>query len=55
MVLDIRPARQDPDVWRWLSQQRALRQNMTAHGLITPSTAVDAFFFVDRLTPARRN
>jgi erythromycin esterase len=55
MILDIRSARQDPEAWRWLSRQRAIRLNIVAHGLMTPSVAADAFFFVNRLTPARRN
>jgi erythromycin esterase len=51
MFLDLRMARQDPAVLAWLSRQRPLL-DIRSHSLITPSTAVDAFVFIDRLTPA---
>jgi erythromycin esterase len=50
MLLDLRTARQDPAALAWLSRQRPLLGE--TNGLITPSTAVDAFVFVNRLTPA---
>jgi erythromycin esterase len=53
MFLDLRMARQDPAALAWLSGQRFLRAE--SNSLITPSTAVDAFFFVNRLTPAIRS
>ena len=52
MILDLRAARQEKAVFGWLSGQRALHANISTHVLITPSTAVDALFFVNRLTPA---
>jgi len=52
MFLDLRMARQDPGVLAWLSSLRPLHANIFSHFLITPSTAVDAFFFVNRLTPS---
>jgi erythromycin esterase len=51
MFLDLRMARQDPAVLAWLSRPRPFR-DPSSHGLITPSTAVDAFVFIDRLTRA---
>jgi erythromycin esterase len=50
MFLDLRMARQDPAAFAWLSRPHLLFGETNA--LITPSTAVDAFVFVDRLTPA---
>jgi erythromycin esterase len=50
MFLDLRMARQDPAALAWLSRQHPLFGETNA--VITPSTAVDAFVFVDRLTPA---
>jgi erythromycin esterase len=52
MFLDLRAARQEQAILAWLSKQRPLHANIESHELITPSTAVDAFIFVDRLTPA---
>jgi erythromycin esterase len=50
MFLDLRLARQDPAAFAWLSRPHLLFGETNA--LITPLTAVDAFVFVDRLTPA---
>ena len=52
MFLDVRTGRQNKDVLTWLSTRRSLNANVSAQSLITPSTAVDAFFFVNTLTPA---
>ena len=52
MILDLRTAQQDPEAFAWVSKQRALRRHISTHVLITPATAVDVFFVVDRLTPA---
>jgi hypothetical protein len=53
MFLDLRTARQDPAALAWLSRQHPLYGE--TNSLITLSTAVDAFVFVDRLTPANRS
>jgi hypothetical protein len=52
MFLDVRKAQQDEDVLTWLSSPLSLNANVSAQALITPSTAVDAFLFVNTLTPA---
>jgi erythromycin esterase-like protein len=52
MFLDVRMARQNKEAFAWLSTPRGIDANVSAHTLITPSTAVDAFFFVNTLTPA---
>lgn len=52
-ILDIRPARDEQLVFAWLSERRSLHANLTTHLTITPSTAFDALFFVDTLTPSR--
>lgn len=52
MFLDVRMARQNTEALTWLSRPRSMIANVDAQTLITPSTAVDAFFFVDTLTPA---
>ena len=52
MFLDVRVARQNKEAFAWLSTPRGIDANVSAHILITPSTAVDAFFFVNTLTPA---
>jgi erythromycin esterase len=54
MVLDIRMARQSKEAAAWLSAQRPLHANISTHILIMPLTAADAFFFVEKLTPAHR-
>jgi erythromycin esterase len=51
MFLDVRMARQNKETL-WLSTQRSINANVSAQGLITLSTAVDAFLFVYTLTPA---
>jgi erythromycin esterase len=52
MFLDVRMARENKEALTWLSTRRSLNANVSAQSLITPSTAVDAFFFVNTLTPA---
>jgi erythromycin esterase len=52
MFVDLRTARQEPAALAWLSRPHALRGE--TNGFVTPSTAADAFFFVDKLTPAFR-
>ena len=51
-ILDLRPAREEPPVFAWLSERRTLHANLTTHNFITPITAFDALFFVETLTPA---
>jgi|KBSSwiStaDraftv2_1062776.scaffolds.fasta_scaffold00907_23 erythromycin esterase len=50
MFLDLRMARQDPAALAWLSRKHPMMGE--TNSLITPSTAADAFVYVDRLTPA---
>jgi erythromycin esterase len=50
--LDIRMARQHKEALTWLSTQRSFDANVSTQNLITLSTAVDGFVFVDTLTPA---
>jgi len=50
--LDVRMARQTRDAPAWLSTPRSIMANVDAQGVITLSTAVDAFVFVNTLTPA---
>jgi erythromycin esterase len=52
MFLDIRQARLSKEALSWLSTTRSAFANVSAQSLIVPATAVDAFFFVDNLTPA---
>jgi Erythromycin esterase len=52
MFLDVRTGRQDKEALTWLSTQRSLNANVSTQSLITPSTAVDAFLFINTLTPA---
>ena len=52
MFLDLRMARQNKEALAWLSQRRALDANISTDAFVTPSTAFDGLFFVDRLTPA---
>jgi len=52
MFLDLRMARQNKEALTWISTRRSLNANISAQSLITPSTAVDAFSFVNTLTPA---
>jgi erythromycin esterase len=52
MFLDVRMARQNKESPTWLSVQRSVDANVSAQMLITLSTAVDAFVFVNTLTPA---
>jgi len=55
MFLDVRTARQNQDALPWLSTRRSIDANVSAQMLITLSTAVDAFVFVNTLTPAVSN
>jgi len=52
--LDLRQARNHEELKRWLTTPRSTLANVDAQGIITVSTAVDAFVFVDPLTPAGR-
>ena len=52
MFLDVRMARQNKDALTWLSTRRSVNANVSSQALITLSTAVDAFVFVNTLTPA---
>jgi erythromycin esterase len=52
MFLDARMARQNQDALPWLSTRRSIDANVSAQFLITLTTAVDAFVFVNVLTPA---
>lgn len=52
MFLDVRMARQNKEALTWLSTRRSVNANVSSQGLITLSTAVDAFLFVNTLTPA---
>ena len=52
MFLDVRMARQNKDALTWLSTRRSVNANVSSQTLITLSTAVDAFLFVNTLTPA---
>jgi len=50
--LDLRMARRDKDALAWFSTRRPTGAHLGSQGLITPSTALDAFLFVNTLTPA---
>jgi erythromycin esterase len=52
MLLDLRMARQNKEALAWLSTRRALDANISTNSLVTPATAFDGLFFVNRLTPA---
>lgn len=52
MFLDVRMARWNTKAFAWLSTPRGIDANVSAHSLITPSTALDAFLFIYTLTPA---
>jgi erythromycin esterase len=52
MFLDVRMARQNKEALTWLSTRRSYDANVSSQTLITLSTAVDAFLFVNTLTPA---
>jgi erythromycin esterase-like protein len=52
MFLDVRMARQNKEALTWLSTRRSYDANVSAQILITLSTGVDAFLFVNTLTPA---
>jgi erythromycin esterase len=52
MFLDVRMARQNKEALTWLSTRRSVNANVSSQTLITLSTAVDAFLFVNTLTPA---
>lgn len=53
LMLDLSTAPENKAAQAWLSKPQALHANLSSHIMITPATAVDAFYFVDRLTPAR--
>lgn len=48
----MRMARQNKEALTWLSTRRSMNANVSSQTLITLSTAVDAFLFVNTLTPA---
>jgi len=50
--LDIRMAQRDREPPAWLSTQRSIMANVDTQGLITLSSAANAFVFVSTLTPA---
>ena len=50
--LDLRQARNLVEPHTWLNMPRSFVANVDAQSIITVSTAVDAFVFVDPLTPA---
>jgi len=52
MFLDVRSGQANRDARFWLSTQRSLNANINIDFRLTPSTAVDAFSFVEILTPA---
>ena len=52
MFLDVRMARKNKEALTWLSTRRSYNANVSSQTLITLSTAVDAFLFVNTLTPA---
>jgi erythromycin esterase len=52
MFLDVRAARQNKEALAWLSTRRSMNANVSSQTLITLSTAVDGFSFVNTLTPA---
>jgi erythromycin esterase len=52
VFFDVRMARQNPGALTWLATRRSTNANVSSQTLITLSTAVDAFVFVNTLTPA---
>jgi erythromycin esterase-like protein len=52
MLLDLRMARQNKDALASLSRRRPLDAVISTNLLVTPSSAFDGLFFVNRLTPA---
>ena len=52
MFLDVRLARQNKETLTWLSTRRSMDANVSSQTLITLTSAVDAFVFVNTLTPA---
>jgi erythromycin esterase len=52
MFLDVRMARENKSALAWLSTRRSFNANVSSQGLISLSTAVDGFVFVNTLTPA---
>jgi erythromycin esterase len=53
MFLDVRAARAQKDALPWLSSRRSIDANVSAQILIGLETAVDAFVFIDTLTPSQ--
>lgn len=53
IFLDIRKAQRDKDALAWLSTRRSYDANVTSQELLSLQTAMDAFVFVNTLTPAR--
>jgi erythromycin esterase len=52
MFLDVQMARKNREALTWLSTRRSVNANVSSQGLITLSSAVDAFLFANTLTPA---
>jgi erythromycin esterase len=52
MFLDVRMARQNQEALAWLTTRRDFNSHLQTQSLITPSTAVDAFVFVNTFSPA---
>jgi erythromycin esterase len=52
MFVDVRMARENIEALTWLATRRSYNANVSSQTLITLSTAVDAFLFVNTLTPA---
>ena len=52
IFVDVRMARHNKEAIPWLAMRRSINANVDTQGLITLSTAVDAFLFVNTLTPA---
>ena len=52
MFLDVRMARQNEEAHTWLAARRSVNANVSSQTLITLSSAVDGFVFVNTLTPA---
>jgi len=52
-ILELRPARDDRNVFTWLSAPRSLHANIDTFVTVTPREAFDALYFVNTLTGTR--
>lgn len=52
-AIDVRRAREDPAAWRWLTEPRTLRANITTFAIVAPAAAFDVLVYIDTLTPSR--